>query len=192
MTEMMEAFRKEAGKCAEEIRKHRSVQVVSHIDADGLTSAGIICTALERENIEYTARFVKQLDEKALDIIANENPEFVIFTDLGSGMCEHIKSRGINAVVSDHHQPQGTLELHLNPHLFGANGSYELSGSGTTYLLASALGKNIDLSPLAIVGAVGDMQHLKMGQLVGINREILEEGVRGVFFGPLPSRTYRK
>ena len=71
------------------------------------------------------------------------------------------------------------LDLHLNPHLFGANGSYELSGSGTTYLLASALGKNRDLSSLAIVGAVGDMQHLKMGQLVGINREILEEGVRG-------------
>jgi len=179
MTEIMEAFRKEAGRCAEEVRKHRSVHVVSHIDADGLTSAGIICTALERRNIEYTARFVKQLDEKALDTIANENHEFVVFTDLGSGMCEHIKFRGINAVVSDHHQPQGTLEFHLNPHLFGANGSYELSGSGTTYLLASALGKNIDLSPLAIVGAVGDMQHLKMGQLVGINREILEEGVRG-------------
>ena len=179
MTEIMEAFRKETGRCAEEIRKHRSVHVVSHIDADGLTSAGIICTALERGNIEYTTSFVKQLDEKALDTIANENPEFVIFTDLGSGMCEHIKSRGINAIVSDHHQPQGILEFHLNPHLFGANGSYELSGSGTTYLLASALGKNIDLSSLAIVGAVGDMQHLKMGQLVGINREILEEGVRG-------------
>ncbi|HIH94256.1 TPA: DHH family phosphoesterase [Methanosarcina acetivorans] len=179
MTETMEAFRKEADRCAEEIRKHRSVHIVSHIDADGLTSAGIICTALERGNFEYTTRFVKQLDEKALDTIADENHEFVVFTDLGSGMCEQIKARGISAVVSDHHQPQGTLDLHLNPHLFGANGSYELSGSGTTYLLASALGKNRDLSSLAIVGAVGDMQHLKMGQLVGINRLILEEGVQG-------------
>ncbi|AKB27452.1 Single-stranded-DNA-specific exonuclease RecJ [Methanosarcina siciliae T4/M] len=179
MTETMKAFGKEANRCAEEIRKHRTVHVVSHIDADGLTSAGIICTALERGNFEYTTRFVKQLDEKVLDTVADENHEFVIFTDLGSGMCEQIKSRGISAVVSDHHQPQGNLDLHLNPHLFGANGSYELSGSGTTYLLASALGKNRDLSPLAIVGAVGDMQHLKMGQLVGINRQILEDGVQG-------------
>lgn len=95
MTETMEAFRKEADRCAEEIRKHRSVHIVSHIDADGLTSAGIICTALERGNFEYTTRFVKQLDEKALDTIADENHEFVVFTDLGSGMCEQIKARGI-------------------------------------------------------------------------------------------------
>jgi single-stranded-DNA-specific exonuclease len=178
MSQTMEALRKEAGKCADEIRKYKSVHVVSHIDADGLTSAGIICTALERRDLEYTTRFVKQLDEKALDTIANESHEIVIFTDLGSGMCEPIKSRKIHAVISDHHQPQGNFEFHLNPHLFGANGSYELSGSGSTYLLASALGGNKDLSSLAVVGAVGDMQHLKMGQLVGINREILEEGVK--------------
>jgi RecJ-like exonuclease len=177
MSETMKALQKEAARCAEEIKKYRSVHVVSHIDADGLTSAGIICTALERGDFEYTARFVKQLDEKVLDTIADENHNIVIFTDLGSGMCEQIKSRGIHAVISDHHQPQGSHQFHLNPHLFGANGSYELSGSGSTYLLASALGKNQDLSSLAIVGAVGDMQHLKMGQLVGINREILEEGV---------------
>jgi len=179
MSETMEALKKEAGKCADEISKHKSVHVVSHIDADGLTSAGIICTALERGEFEYTTRFVKQLDEKALDTIADENHEIVVFTDLGSGMCELIKSRGIHAVISDHHQPQGNLQFHLNPHLFGANGSYELSGSGSTYILASAFGGNQDLSSLAIVGAVGDMQHLKMGQLVGINREILEEGVKG-------------
>ena len=177
MSETRKAYNKEAAKCAEEIKKYKSVHVVSHIDADGLTSAGIICTALERGNFEYTTRFVKQLDEKALDTIADENHDLVIFTDLGSGMCEQIKSREIHAVISDHHQPQGSYQFHLNPHLFGANGSYELSGSGSTYLLASALGKNKDLSSLAIVGAIGDMQHMKMGQLVGINREILEEGV---------------
>ncbi|MDD4749030.1 MAG: DHH family phosphoesterase [Methanosarcinaceae archaeon] len=181
MSERMKNLRKRAESCAERIRTQKSVHVVSHIDADGLTSAGIICTALKRAGIEYSTRFVKQLDEKALDKLANENHNLVIFTDLGSGMCEPLKTRGIRAVVSDHHRPQGELEfpdLHLNPHLFGANGAYELSGSGTTYLLASALGKNQDLADLAIVGAVGDMQHLKMGQLTGINREILKEGAR--------------
>ena len=74
MSEIMEALKKEACKCADEIKKHKSIHVVSHIDADGLTSAGIICTALERGDFEYTTRFVKQLDEKALDTIADENP----------------------------------------------------------------------------------------------------------------------
>jgi len=178
MSVAMKALMKEASKCADEIKKQKSVHVVSHIDADGLTSAGIICTALERGKFEYTTRFVKQLDEKVLDDIADENHKIVIFTDLGSGMCELIKSRGINAVISDHHQPQGNIQFHINPHLFGANGSYELSGSGSTYLLGLALGKNTDLSPLAIVGAVGDMQHLKIGHLIGVNREILEAGVK--------------
>ena len=107
MSVAMKAFKKEAVKCANEIKKQRSIHVVSHIDADGLTSAGIICTALERGKFEYTTRFVKQLDEKVLDAIADENHEIVIFTDLGSGMCESIKSRGINAVISDHHQSPG-------------------------------------------------------------------------------------
>ena len=87
MSLAMKALQKEAGKCADEIKKQKSIHVVSNIDADGLTSAGIICTALERGKFEYTTRFVKQLDEKVLDAIADENHDTVIFTDLGSGMC---------------------------------------------------------------------------------------------------------
>ena len=33
---------------AREIRQKKDLLVVSHVDADGLTSAAIICTALER------------------------------------------------------------------------------------------------------------------------------------------------
>jgi len=173
----MQQMRKHAAQCAVEIKKHSCVHVVSHIDADGLTSAGIICSALERAGMEYSTRFVKQLDEAIIGELADQNHELVIFTDLGSGMLESIRSHGINAVVSDHHQPRGEIQNHLNPHLFGANGSYELSGSGTTYILASALGDNHDLADLAIVGAMGDLQHMKYGHLTGINRVILTEGM---------------
>ena len=177
MMETMEQMRARAAQCADEIKKHSSVHVVSHIDADGLTSAGIICTALDRMGTEYSTRFVKQLDDTIIAHLADQNHELVIFTDLGSGMLESIQSHGINAIVSDHHQPRGEMQNHLNPHLFGANGSYELSGSGTTYILANALGDNRDLADLAIVGAMGDLQHMKMGYLTGINRLILKEGV---------------
>ena len=177
MMETMEQMRARAAQCADEIKKHSSVHVVSHIDADGLTSAGIICTALDRLGTGYTTRFVKQLDDTIIADLADQNHELVIFTDLGSGMLESIQSHGINAIVSDHHQPRGEMQNHINPHLFGANGSYELSGSGTTYILANALGDNRDLADLAIVGAMGDLQHMKMGYLTGINRLILKEGV---------------
>ncbi len=168
----------EAAKCAEHIKKHSSALVVSHIDADGLTSAAIIGKALERSGIEYETSFVKQLDTAALTEIADRNPEIVIFTDLGSGMLNAINSLKLNAVISDHHQPQGVQEHHLNPHLFGINGANEISGAGITYYLATALGDNADLAALAIVGAVGDLQHVKHGQLIGANRSILEEGVK--------------
>jgi len=174
----MMTLEKKAMECARYIKKHTSALVVSHIDADGLTSAAIMGKALEREGIEYRTRFVKQLDIQTLTGIADQNPGLVIFTDLGSGMLDAISSLKLNAVISDHHQPQGAHEYHLNPHLFGINGATEISGSGITYFMAKALGENGDLSALAVVGAVGDLQHVKHGQLVGVNRLILEEGVK--------------
>ena len=167
-----------AQECADFIKKHSSAFVVSHIDADGLTSAAIMGKALERAGIDCDIRFVKQLDGAVLTEIADSNPELVIFTDLGSGMLDAIKTLKFNAVISDHHQPQGTYEHHLNPHLFGFHGAIEVSGSGVTYLIARSLGDNSDLADLAIVGAVGDLQHMKNGQLIGINRQILEEGTK--------------
>jgi RecJ-like exonuclease len=173
MSETMIQMAQRASRCAEEIRKHKEVQLVSHIDADGISSAAIIARAMERAGIEYNMLFVKQLDEAIVRELADNNPELVIFTDLGSGQIEHINKYGLHAVIADHHRPQGDMELHLNPHLFGANGSFEISGSGAAFILAGQLGGNMDLADLAIVGCIGDMQYRKYGKLVSLNREIL-------------------
>ncbi len=173
----MMTLKEKAMQCAMYIKKHTSALVVSHIDADGLTSAAVMGKALEREGIPYEVRFAKQLDLATLNEIADTNPELVIFTDLGSGMLDAIGSLKLNAVISDHHQPHGVYEYHLNPHLFGINGANEISGSGVTFFMASALGDNGDLAALAIVGAVGDLQHVKHGQLIGMNRQVLDSGV---------------
>lgn len=174
MSQTMALMAQRAKKCADKIKKHDEIQLVSHIDADGITSAAIIARSLERAGIEYRMKFVKQLDETIIRELADINPELTIFTDLGSGQLEHINNYGLEAIVSDHHRPQGDTEFHLNPHLFGANGSYEISGSGTTFIIATQLGNNRDLADLAIVGCVGDMQYRKHGKLVSLNRMILE------------------
>ncbi|MCX9083089.1 MAG: DHH family phosphoesterase [Candidatus Methanoperedens sp.] len=172
------ALVKKAKECADHIKDHTSALVVSHIDADGLTAAAIMKKALKRRGMDSRVIFVKQLDQKNLQEIADQNPELIIFTDLGSGMLDAIKSLKLNAVIADHHQPQGSYEYHLNPHIFGFNGGIEVSGSGMTYFIAREMGDNGDLAALAIVGAVGDLQHAKHGQLIGLNRTILEEGVK--------------
>ncbi|MBC7086073.1 MAG: DHH family phosphoesterase [Methanomethylovorans sp.] len=181
MSDCLYKMRMCARKCADIIQKKSEVKVVSHIDADGITSAAIICNALDRAGVENSITFVKQLEENTINQLADENPELVIFTDLGSGMQEYIISSGLEAVISDHHRPRPNSETqikgHINPHLFGANGSTDISGSGTTYLLANELGDNRDLAGLAIVGAIGDMQNRRNGYLINLNREILEEAV---------------
>lgn len=165
----------------DEISANEEIVVASHVDADGLTSSGIICTALDRCGIEYKPLFFRQLDRPALEQIANQGVGLVIFTDLGSGMVKEICELGIRAIIADHHRPGQESETgpvaHINPHLVGADGATELSGSGVSFLLARALSsENDDLSSLAIVGAVGDLQDMSRGQLVGINRAILEIG----------------
>ena len=179
------SMKRMAVRCAAAIKRHDRVQVVSHIDADGLTAAAIMCHALDRLGIERSVRFVKQLDKKILEEVADANIP-TIFTDLGSGMLSDMP-RGMDVVIADHHQidRNGDTEYHLNPHLCGIDGSTELSGSGCAYLLAQALScpglKLGDLADLAIVGAVGDLQARKFGKLVGCNREILKQGAeRGV------------
>ena len=179
-------FQKLIGLCespAEEIRKKKDLLVVSHVDADGLTAAAIICTALDRCGLEYRPLFFRQLDESALEEVADCGADLVIFTDLGSGMIQQICDLGLSAVVADHHKPavcEARPLAHINPHLVGADGANQLSGSGTSFLLARALANaprsNDDLAALAVVGAVGDLQDMAQGHLVGINRHILEIG----------------
>lgn len=172
----MHRLEKRAGHCADAILKAGDIHVVSHIDADGLTSAAIICTALNRAGREYTVEFVRQLDISILERIADRNPGLAVFTDLGSGMIDQIHALDIKAVISDHHIPAGDCSTHLNPHVFNINGAYEISGAGTTLLLARVLGDNNDLAGLAVVGAVGDLQHVKQGGLTGLNRQIMNLG----------------
>ncbi|MCL9812290.1 single-stranded-DNA-specific exonuclease RecJ [Natranaeroarchaeum aerophilus] len=174
-----------AAECAQRLRDADGVVLASHIDADGLTSAAIAASALERAGIPFETVFSKQLDEGEIAGIANMDRDIVLFTDFGSGQLDiiaaHEQAGDFTPVIADHHQPaDAETAYHLNPLLFGINGASELSGAGASYVLARALepddGDNRDLAALAIVGAVGDMQ-ASGGELVGANRSIVEEGV---------------
>ncbi|MFW6448580.1 MAG: DHH family phosphoesterase [Halobacteriota archaeon] len=171
-----------ARSCTDRLRESAEVLLVSHIDADGLTSAAIAATALRRAGIPHEVAFCRQLDARELDRIAAADPETVLFTDFGSGQIEliadHADAGDFTPVIVDHHQVgDADVEHHLNPLLEGLDGSTELSGAGAAYVLARDLGEdNRDLAALAVVGAVGDMQDAG-GELVGANREIVAEGI---------------
>lgn len=154
--------------------------IISHLDADGLSAGSLMLQALLRSGASPQLRIVKQLDEEVIKEVSQSKLRFIVFTDMGSGQKSLLKNIGDRTfLVVDHHPPEQveTDLLELNPHLFGFDGSTDLSAAGTAYLLAVKMNKaNRSLIPLAIVGALGDIQDKgERGMLVGINARIVED-----------------
>ena len=171
-----------AEACADRLRQADSVLLAAHIDADGLTSAAVAATALERAEVPFETVFEKQLDEAAIRRIAATEHETAFFTDFGSGQLDVIAEYddAFTPVIADHHQPaDAETAYHCNPLLEGIDGASELSGAGAAYVVARALERggvdNRDLAALAVVGAIGDMQGGADG-LAGANEGIVAEG----------------
>ena len=169
-----------AKKLADIIKKSKNVHIVTHIDADGIAAGAIALESLKRQGIEYSIECARQLDEQVLSNLIDKNYDLVWFTDLGSGISNQYPE--IKKVITDHHScpNESDFNFHLNPHLFQLDGTFEISGAGTTYLVSKSLNKNnVDLSPLSIIGACGDLQDKRYCKLVGENRNIMKDGKDG-------------
>ncbi len=170
----------------EKIEEGLTARIISHFDADGISSAGIICAALYRLQASFHLSIVKQLTPEILKNLKEEKYTFFIFTDIGSGQLNLIKqhlNQKEKIIVIDHHPPIKSEDeslVHFNPHLYGIDGAREISGSTTTYLVARALDKrNKNLSNIAIVGALGDRQDKgNQYSLTGVNKEVVDEAVK--------------
>jgi single-stranded-DNA-specific exonuclease len=146
-----------------------NVHVISHNDADGITSAGLLCNSLIRAGIPFQATLLNRLDASVLDRI--QGP--IVLCDMGSGNPDLISRIKEKCFVLDHHKPMGALKcMHLNPHQYGIDGALEMSASGTVYSVVRHMGDNKDLAGLALVGAMGDRQ-----AMIGVNKAILDEAV---------------
>ncbi|MBW9220648.1 DHH family phosphoesterase [Methanothermococcus sp. SCGC AD-155-M21] len=168
----------------ERIKGHEGlIRVITHYDADGISSGAIIIKMLYRLNKDFHLSIVEHLSEKTLSDICNKNKGqngssdiLYIFCDMGSSYMDIMVEMGLNAIILDHHPP--TMKYtkienvyQFNAHIFNIDGAREISASGICYLLARELGY-YDLSIFAIVGSIGDMQH---EPFIGMNKIILNE-----------------
>lgn len=182
---------------SKDIRSAKDVLVISHIDADGITSGAIADITLDRLGIPHTIRFEKKITDEIIDDVNGSDHELVWICDLGSGYLSQFNREGL--VITDHHVKdprkmsmdcktgaQSSLDQffqtadvhHLNPHEYGMDGSYEVCGAGMTYMLSRTIdANNTDLAYLAIVGAVGDFQDSNECKLVGLNRTIMNDAI---------------
>jgi len=176
----------EASKAiAEAAKKDWFIHVSSHLDADGVAAAGVMAKALWRLDAKFRVKITQQLDEKIVSSIAADKPQMVILTDFGSGYLDMLQEKLANTkvVVLDHHQINGKINnrnfVQVNPHEFGIDGASDVSGSGVAYFVAKAMNSaNIDLAPVALVGALGDMQDkYEQRSLQSLNEMIVNDGV---------------
>ncbi|MEM5879088.1 MAG: DHH family phosphoesterase [Candidatus Aenigmatarchaeota archaeon] len=164
-------------KIFKSIANEKKVKIISHMDADGLTSAAILSKMLIRLGQNFELKIVKQLTENVLKKIKFTENDFFIFSDLGSGQLDLLKQilEKTQIFILDHHEPEIFKDInlfHLNPILFGED---EISSSMICYLFAKNISiQNTDLIDLAIVGAIGDEQD-EGWKLKGLARKILEE-----------------
>ncbi len=179
------------------------VRIYSNLDTDGISATSILVQAFARENIRFAVSIVKQIDDSVLNAIKLENYDIYFFLDLGSGcyktLCSTLQQKKV--FILDHHYPESTEHhedfVHLNPHLYGLNGTKDISAAGVVYFFAKVLNsKNDDLSYLALLGAVGDVQEhngfLSLNNLIlqdalYAGKVIVKEGVRiyGISTKPL-------
>jgi RecJ-like exonuclease len=169
----------EVTRAAGIILDQQEVTIISHIDADGISSEAILAEALTREGIAVKSVFVRQLEPLTMHQVP-EDRTFKIFTDLGAGQQNLLEQKGIDSetvLIIDHHvsQPCGTEYFQVNciPH-----GFLKLSAAGLTYMIAHKIDPdNRDLAKIAVIGNVGDMMAREHCGLTGPAREIVEDGV---------------
>lgn len=142
------------------------IAIVTHLDADGITSGSIMSTALARMGARCSVRTLSDMNPAAIERMKAEAHDFYVITDLGGGMAAQLrKALEDKWVVIDHHQiPEQEILTDdagqvMNAWKFGIDGGTEIPAGGMAYMVASTLDrKNRDLSCIAVVSAVGDRQ----------------------------------
>ena len=181
------ASAKQAAKTIlETVDKDGFIHVFSHLDADGIAAAGIIGKVLYRLDARFRIRVTQWIDEKIIGEIIADKPQLVILTDFGSGYLDLLNEKvsDFKVVILDHHQITGNADndnfVQVNPHLHDMDGANDISGSGVTYFVSKAINaENVDLAPIALVGALGDIQDkYEQRKLGGLNEKIVEDAVK--------------
>jgi len=174
-----------ANEACDMLKKHISqenvIRIISHNDADGISAAAVVANAIKEEGGQFHTSIVSRLKTEFVKELAKESYKLFVFLDMGSACLKHINRLKADVIIADHHQvadtEAGENVVHVNPHLFGIDGSTEISGAGSSYLSIRDLGENgkKHLAYFALIGAFGDMQGQK--GFLSVNKLILDDGI---------------
>jgi RecJ-like exonuclease len=171
-----EILEKEIRAISEEFLKkteNEEVQIISHFDTDGITSASIMISTLRKLDKKFSVKIVKSLNKQFIEKLPKD--KIILFLDLASGSLKHIENANLKEVfIIDHHEINSDIFPKniriINPHL---DNNQKISASGLTYLFCKEINKDFkELSKLAVLGMIGDCLEKEIDFL---NHGILEE-----------------
>lgn len=153
--------------------KGERIQIVSHFDTDGITSASIMIQALKKIDQQFSLKIVKSLNKDFIESL--DKDKITLFIDLASGSLDHIRDANLRKVyIIDHHEVTqeipDNVEI-LNPELWEKQ---KISASGLTYLFCKKIDdSNVQFAKLAVLGMIGDQLDKEIDSL---NNEIINDG----------------
>lgn len=192
---LLAGMRVAVDRVMEACKKGENILIFGDYDVDGILSVVILTRALERLGGKVEHFIPDRLSQgygiKAgyVDIVLEKKAELVISVDCGIKAVEFVectKRKGIDVIITDHHQPGSVLPRALavlNPVLDGSNyPDKHLAGIGVVFKLIQALlddnGFGSDLPhylKLVAIGTVADVAPLR-----GENRLLVKHGLAGL------------
>jgi single-stranded DNA-specific DHH superfamily exonuclease len=184
MNQKLEELIKKSIDLLNSLPKDTTIHLISHIDADGIASAGIVCNALLKAKYQFQATLIRDLSPDFIKTLSEESKP-LIFCDMGSSQLQELEKLDRKILILDHHKPlhESTSNnlVQVNAHLCGIDGTFEACSASLAYSFAIKLDKhNQWLVPLALAGAMGDKQFLNKGY----NKEILAQAINNNLVTP--------
>ena len=174
------------------VRTGEAIAVFGDFDVDGITSTCLLTEALRALGAEAWPFIPRRFDEgygisqAALErVVASFSPRLVVTVDNGIAARDEapfLAERGIDLVVTDHHEPGGMVPEGVpltDPKLAAEGPSRELAGAGVALKLVQVLGERLGAPDLwrrytevAALGTVADMM-----PLTPENRALVADGI---------------
>lgn len=174
------------------------IAVYGDYDADGVTATSLLYMYLEAVGADVTYYIPSRLSEgyglhrEAVDSLCGQGVKLIITVDNGINSVketEYIKAKGMDIVITDHHQPGEKLPeaaAVVDPHRADDKCPFkDLAGVGVAFKLAAALeggdclGILEDFGDIAAIGTIADVVPLK-----GENRMIAVKGAEMINNSP--------
>lgn len=173
------------------IDEYERIAVYGDYDADGVTATALLYQYLAGRGADVVYYIPERegegygLHREAIDRLAEQGVRLLVTVDNGIAACEeaaYAASRGMEVIITDHHQPQETLPAAVavvDPHRDDCGSQFkEYAGVGVAFKLLCALDGDVDAlledyGDLVALGTLADVMPLR-----GENRRLVRAGLR--------------